>query len=172
MDWGDIPAPEDLGVIKAITAGGSHTCAIKADGNVRCLGSNNDSQLDVPADLGPVASPVPICTEWADADGIRNPTLIGSYDNPVEAGLLERRQFEVPVSLRDIDPLCVKVTTLMKLDGEVIQMSQPLHRKDSSWYRLLVALLMCGLFAGACSDDPEPTRTTFIEGRKRASLRI
>ena len=63
-------------------------------------------------DLGPISLPIPNCTEWAVAGGILNPTVIGFYDNPVEAGLLERRQFEIPQSLRAIEPLCVKVTTI------------------------------------------------------------
>src|SRR5580765_1144855 len=38
----------------ALSAGGDHTCAIKADGTVRCWGNNDLGQSTPPADLGPV----------------------------------------------------------------------------------------------------------------------
>ena len=43
--------PSDLGPVISISAGLSHTCAIKTDGTVQCWG-----QSTVPNDLGPVSS--------------------------------------------------------------------------------------------------------------------
>ena len=43
--------PNDLGPVSSISAGLSHTCAIKTDGTVQCWG-----QSTVPNDLGPISS--------------------------------------------------------------------------------------------------------------------
>ncbi|CAE8588927.1 unnamed protein product, partial [Polarella glacialis] len=39
-----------------IAAGECHTCALQADGRLRCFGSDRDGQCQVPADLGPVVA--------------------------------------------------------------------------------------------------------------------
>ena len=51
---GQCDVPPDLGPVKAVAAGWSHTCAVKADGELVCFGDNMDGQCDVPPDLGPV----------------------------------------------------------------------------------------------------------------------
>ena len=38
----------------AVAAGGSYTCAVRADGRLVCFGNNEDGQCEVPAALGPV----------------------------------------------------------------------------------------------------------------------
>ena len=38
----------------AMVAGETHTCVLKADGEMVCFGRNYDGQCDVPPDLGPV----------------------------------------------------------------------------------------------------------------------
>ena len=48
---GQSAVPSDLGSAVAIAAGGYHTCALEADGAVRCWGDNDDGQTDVPSDL-------------------------------------------------------------------------------------------------------------------------
>ena len=39
-----------------VAAGENHTCALLADGSVRCWGDNRFGQLDVPVDLGQVSA--------------------------------------------------------------------------------------------------------------------
>ena len=69
---GQCDVPPDLGPVKAVAAGWSHTCAVKADGELVCFGGNKDGQCHVPPDLGRVT---------ADATGnmapiVQNMTLI------------------------------------------------------------------------------------------------
>ena len=40
--------------ILAVAVGSCHTCAVRGDGQLVCLGDNSYGQCDVPADLGPV----------------------------------------------------------------------------------------------------------------------
>ena len=51
---GQCNVPPDLGPVVAVAAGGGHTCAVKASGELFCFGENGDGQCDVPPDLGPV----------------------------------------------------------------------------------------------------------------------
>ena len=48
----DVPA--DLGPVKQLALGFTHTCVLQADDEVRCWGSNGVGETDVPADLGAV----------------------------------------------------------------------------------------------------------------------
>ncbi|CAE7765301.1 dnaJ [Symbiodinium sp. CCMP2592] len=52
--FGQCDVPEDLGSVLSVAAGDSHTCAIKATGELVCFGKNDDGRCDVPSDLGAV----------------------------------------------------------------------------------------------------------------------
>ena len=49
-------SPPDLAPVVAVAAGGFHTCAAKASGELVCFGRNDSGQCDVPPDLGPVVA--------------------------------------------------------------------------------------------------------------------
>ena len=51
---GQCDVAADLGAVSAVAAGGHHTCAVRGDGQLSCVGNNHFGQCDVPADLGPV----------------------------------------------------------------------------------------------------------------------
>eukprot|EP00439_Symbiodinium_sp_Y106_P073061 s322_g13.t1 len=48
--------PESWDKFWAVSAGGKHACALRADGRLTCFGDNEYGQCDVPADLGPVSA--------------------------------------------------------------------------------------------------------------------
>ena len=60
--------PTDLGTVKQITAGGTHTCAIKTNGIAACWGSNSDGQTSVPAGALPSLSGALV--DLGDAGGL------------------------------------------------------------------------------------------------------
>ena len=49
-------APAGLGAVVAVSAGYSHTCAVRSDGQLACFGSNASWHCNVPAGLGDVVA--------------------------------------------------------------------------------------------------------------------
>ena len=47
-----------------------------------------------------------------DESSIKDPRLLVAFDNPLEAGLLERRHIMLPPDFQTIDPLCVRIETI------------------------------------------------------------
>ena len=53
---GQCYVPAGLGPVLAVSAGGFHTCAIKADGRLACFGGDDEGQCRVPTDVGSVVA--------------------------------------------------------------------------------------------------------------------
>ena len=53
---GQCNVPADLGLVATVAASGSHTCAVRVDGELVCFGYNEHGNCDIPEDLGPVSA--------------------------------------------------------------------------------------------------------------------
>ena len=120
---GQCDAPPDLGPVVAVAAGGGHTCAVKASGELVCFGYNHMfGQCDVPPDLGPVV---------AVAAGESHTCAVKASGELVCFGCNRYRQCNVP---RDLGPVVAMAaggyhTCAAKASGELVCFGRNLERQ-------------------------------------------
>ncbi|CAE7804148.1 UVR8 [Symbiodinium sp. CCMP2592] len=103
----------ELGPVVAVSAGESHSCALRADGQLVCFGDSENGQCEVPPDLGPVV---------AVSAGYRHTCAVRTDGQLVCFGDSRYGQCDVPIDLGAVVAVSAGSlhTCAVRTDGQLV----------------------------------------------------